>query len=116
MKKLILSALFFGFCFLLSAQGTPKVGDIYIIKEPTAQNYNYIKFPKLNILAKRGKVANYKSVYGNYVIIDEVITSNDGNTYIVLKKKDDSKFFGFLSKVKANYKKAIEAEELMKAG
>ncbi|WP_299124578.1 hypothetical protein [uncultured Winogradskyella sp.] len=112
MKKIFLTLLFFGFCFMLSAQTTPKVGDELVVKEPTAQNYRYIKFPKLNILVKRGKIANYKSVYNATVVVDDVMTKADGSTYVTLKKKDGSKFFGLKSTVKANYNKAIESKEL----
>lgn len=112
MKKLIFTFLLLGFCFLVSAQSEPKVGDELIINEPYAQTYNHIKFPKKNILIKRGKLGNYKDVHGNSVVIDKVETDSDGSTYVILKKKDGSKFFGFLSKVKANYNKAIAANEM----
>jgi len=110
MKKLFFSLLFLGFCFTATAQSTPNVGDELVIKEATT--YNHVKFPKLNILTKRGKVANYKSVSGNTVVIDEVITKDDGTTYVILKKKDGTKFFGYKRTVKANYTKAIDTGEL----
>ena len=113
MKKLLFTLLFFGCTILVSAQNTPKVGDLLVINEPYAQTFSHVKFPKLNILTKRGKVANYKSVYRDQVIVDEVITKDDGTTYVMLKKKDGTKFFGYLSKVKANYAKALEAKEIM---
>jgi hypothetical protein len=113
MKKLFFGLLFLGLCFTMSAQSQPEVGDELIVKESSA--YNYVKFPKLNVLTKRGKVANYKSVYGNTVLVDEVITKDDGSTYVILKKKDGSKFFGYLTKVKANYSKSIDAGELASA-
>ncbi|BAO77066.1 hypothetical protein WPG_2836 [Winogradskyella sp. PG-2] len=77
--------LFLGFYFLSFSQSEPKVGDQLVINK--SSTYNYVKFPKLNILTKRGKVANYKSVYGNLVVVDEVITTTDGSTYMILKKK-----------------------------
>ena len=112
MKNLLFTALFFGFCFLASAQTTPQVGDELHIKTPTTQTYNYVKFPRPNILIKRGVVTRYKSVYGNDVVIDDVVTNDKGSTYVILKKKDGTKFFGFLSTVKANYTKAIAANEI----
>jgi len=115
MKKLFFTLFFFGYCFMVSAQSEPKVGDELIIKAPLSQSYHYIKFPKPNILIKRGTVTRYKSVYGNEVVINDVMTKANGEVHVELKKKDGSKFFGFLSKVKANYTKAIEAEEIITA-
>ena len=115
MKNLFLVALFFG-CFSITfAQNEPKVGDALTIKEPSSQLYNHIDFPRLNILVKRGSLPNYKSVYNNDVVVEEVITKKDGSVDVVLKKKDGSKFFGFLPKVKANYSKALAANEIVVA-
>ena len=114
MKSIVYILLVLGFSTTLSAQDQPKVGDELVIEKTNTQSYKYLKFPKLHTLTKRGKVANYKSVYGNNVIIDEVITKADGSTYVVLKKKDGTKFFGYLTKVKANYSKSIDAGELSK--
>lgn len=112
MKNLVFTLLFSVLCYTVSAQDQPKIGDELIIEAPHNQTYNYIKFPKLNILIKRGKLGNYKSVYGNNVVIDEVITKGDGSTYVILKKKDGTKFFNYLTKVKANYFKSIDSGEL----
>ena len=92
-------------------QNNPKVGDVLIIN-PAGNDYNYIAFPKLNFIAKRGKVANYNSVHGNYVVVKEVINEPNGNTYVILEKKDNTKFFGFVKEVKANYEKSLNAGEI----
>ena len=113
MKKLFFILLFFGFTISMTAQDVPKVGDALVVNTPASLTYRYVKFPKLNTLTKRGKVANYKSVYGNEVTVSEVMTEDDGSVYVILKKKDGSKYFGYLSSVKANYTKAIEAKELL---
>ncbi len=112
MKKLVSILFCFGYFMMASAQDQPKIGDALTIYQPSAQTFKHIDFPRLNILVKRGKIPNYKSVYGNAVVITEVITQDDGKVYVILKKKDGSKFFGFLSKVKANYAKALEAKEM----
>ena len=93
-------------------QNDPKVGDVLMINNPSGTKFNHVAFPKLNFLAKRGKVANYKSVYGNHVVVKEVITKSNGNTYVVLEKKDNSKFFGYLKEVKANYTKSLNSGEI----
>src|SRR5690606_33952709 len=116
MKKIcLLFFLAFGVSFAnnnpLANQNNPQVGDLLVIN-PTGSKYNHISFPKLNIIAKRGKVANYKSVHGNRVVVKEVITEPNGNTYVVLEKKDNTKFFGFVKEVKANYGKSLNAGEI----
>ena len=99
MKTLFFTALFLVFCFLSSAQTQPKVGDELKINEPYAQSFHHVFFPKPNILIKRGKVATYNSVYGTLVVIDDIITKDDGTTYVILKKKDGSKFWRILIKI-----------------
>lgn len=117
MKKLCLLLLFaFGISFAnnntFPNQNEPKVGDVLVINPTSNSKYNHISFPKLNFIAKRGKVANYKSVHGNHVVVKEVLTKSNGNTYVVLEKKDNSKFFGYLKEVKANYQKSLDAGEI----
>lgn len=112
MKKLLFTILFAGFFSISFAQETPKVGDVLEINEPYAQTFNHIFFPKANILKKRGTISGYKSVYGNNVVVSEVKAKKEGTTYVILKKKDGTKFFGYLTEVKANYTKSIEAGEL----
>lgn len=93
-------------------QNEPQVGDVLVINTPSGSDYNHIFFPKLNIIAKKGRVANYKSVHGNHVVVKEVITNSNGNTYVILEKKDNTQFFGFVKKVKANYTKSLNAGEI----
>ncbi|WP_223550466.1 hypothetical protein [Aestuariivivens sp. NBU2969] len=111
MNRLILTIIFLA-SLTINAQDKPKVGDKLTINAPIGQSYNHIAFPKKNFIAKRGKVANYKSLYGNAVVIKELITNKKGDTYVILEKQDGKKFFGFLTKVKANYKAAVESGEL----
>ena len=113
MKKLLFTIILLGCYLVTSAQNPPKVGDQLTIKAPHAHTFNYIKFPKPNILIKRGTVDRYKSVYDNDVLVDDVETAKNGDTYVILKKKDGSKFFGYLSEVKANYAKALDAGEIV---
>ena len=112
MKKLFFTLLCFSLFLTAFASNDPKVGDVLSVKTPSTENYKHIDFPKANILIKRGVVTRYKSVYNNAVIIDKVTTKNNGSTSVTLKKKDGSKFFGFLNTVEANYEKAIDAGEL----
>ncbi|WP_111309451.1 hypothetical protein [Confluentibacter sediminis] len=117
MRKLCYLLFFaFGLSFAnnqpLENQNEPKVGDVLIINQPSGSKYNYIFFPKLNFIVKKGGLSNYKSVHGNHVIVKEVETKPNGKTYVHLEKKDNTDFFGFLKTVKANYEKSLHAGEI----
>lgn|SRR5690606_31673660 len=98
-----------------SNQNDPKVGDVLIINSTSNSKYNHIDFPKLNTIAKRGNVANYKSVHGKRVVVKDVINNDNGNTKIVIENEDQTKFFGFIEHVEANYSKSLASGELSKA-
>lgn len=91
----------------------PEVGDVLKINHPKNVSFKHIDFPKLNIVAKRSGKSNYKSVYGELVIIKKVVDKN-GETHVVLARKDGKKFFGFQKHVTANYSDSIEAGEIVK--
>ena len=112
MLKTVMTLIIVIFAFNVSLGQHPKVGQELIINKPQSSQYRYISFPNLNTLVKRGKLPNYKSVYGNHVVIDEVVTKESGEVYVILKKKDGSSFFGYLDSVKANYSKALESKEI----
>jgi len=112
MKKLLITLSFILVCALSYTQEVPKVGDVLTIKEPSGQFYNHVSFPRLNILVKRGKVASYKPVIGNTVVVDKVIIDDDNKAYVILKKKDGTKFFGLKTTVKANYLRALKSGEI----
>lgn len=117
MKKICYLLFFvFGISFAsenpLNNQNQPQVGDVLVINGTSITKYNHVFFPKLNFIAKRGKVANYKSVHGNEVVVKEVKQKSNGETYVVLEKADNTKFFGFLQKVEANYHKSLNSGEI----
>lgn len=120
--KNICFILFFSFSFafannsnsLIDNQNVPNVGDVLVINPTSNTNYNHIDFPKLNVIVKKGGIANYKSVHGDHVVVTDVKTKNDGNVHVVLEKKDNTKFFGITKHVKADYNKAISSGELSK--
>ena len=121
MKKICFVLLLaFGVAFandsnlLNNNQNDPIVGDILVIKATSNTNYNHIDFPKLNVIVKKGGLANYKSVHGNHVVVTDVKIKNDGNVYVTLEKKDKTKFFGFVKQVNADYHKSISSGELSK--
>jgi len=99
---------------LIENQNVPNVGDVLVINPTSNTNYNHIDFPELNIIVKKGGLANYKSVHGNHVVVKDVQTNTDGNVHVVLEKKDNTTFFGITKQVKADYNKAISSGELSK--
>lgn len=112
MKKIVVMVLFLCVSLLSYGQNQPKVGDKLMVKAPSAQFYNHIAFPQLNILVKRGKTSSYKPVIGNQVVVADVVNDDNNESYVVLKKEDGTKFFGLYTSVKANYEKALQAGEL----
>ncbi|MFD0836105.1 hypothetical protein ACFQ0I_10040 [Mariniflexile aquimaris] len=91
----------------------PEVGDVLKINTPKNLAFKHIEFPNLNIIAKRGGQPNYKSVYGELVIVKKVVDKH-GDTHVVLARKDGKKFFGFQKYVSAHYNNSIEAGEIVK--
>ncbi|GGK28373.1 hypothetical protein GCM10007962_23310 [Yeosuana aromativorans] len=90
----------------------PQVGDVLIINKTNANGYKHIFFPNLNIISKRGGLANYNIVEGNHAIIKKVETNKIGDVYVHLVRKNGKKFFGCIKKVRANYTKSLESGEL----
>ncbi len=93
-------------------QVKPKVGDILVIKKNKGEKYNYIGFPRLNFLVKRGSVASYKSVYNLEVVVTEVLENKYGRIDVKLERADGKKFFNHKNWVIANYEKALSSGEL----
>lgn len=95
-------------------QNEPKVGDILLINSTSNIKYNHIDLPKLNIIAKRGHAANYKSIHGNRVVVTEIMSSKNGETEIRFENENKSLFFRYLKNIEANYYKSIDSGELSK--
>ncbi len=117
MKKLLFIALLvssFTFAHNTPNQDSPKVGDVLVINTPENNSFQHIDFPKLNFIVKKGGLPTYSSVYGKEVIVTNVSTNKSGNTEVTLKSKDNKKFFGYLTAVKANYNDALNKGELSK--
>ncbi|MBP0902275.1 hypothetical protein ACFSKN_17310 [Mariniflexile gromovii] len=121
MKRIyLLLLLVSGFAFannthpLELKQNDPKIGDVLVINSTSNIKYNHIDFPQLNIIVKKGNVANYKSVHGKRVVIKEVVNHESGHTKVLLGNEDNTKFFGVVKHVEANYSKALSSGEMSK--
>ncbi|MEO1012289.1 MAG: hypothetical protein AAFX53_13355 [Bacteroidota bacterium] len=115
MKTVVCSLIFALAAFSSNAQSDSdlvQVGDVLTIGTAENGNFNHIDFPRKNLIIKRGGIANMKSVYGNVVVVTDVKSMNDGNTEVVLKRKDGRKFFRHLASVKADLENALADGEL----
>jgi hypothetical protein len=92
----------------------PQIGDVIIINQTNANGYKYIFFPKLNFIVKKGGIGNYNLVEHTHAIIKKVEKNENGDIFVILKRKNDKKFFGSVKSVKANYTKALNAGEISK--
>ena len=89
------------------------VGDILEIGHADNYQYTHVKFPKANFIIKSGGIANYDKLAGIMVEVTAVKTDKQGQTQIILKRKDGKKFFGSFPKIKADYNRALASEELL---
>ncbi|RKR12811.1 hypothetical protein CLV91_1518 [Maribacter vaceletii] len=118
MRNLVIVLLFISMSPRITANTSSKSNDIKIgtkleIGHPSTSNYKYLILPRKNFIIKKGGLANYKSLYNLNVVVTAIEKSN-GNTIIVtLKHVDNKKFFNRYATIKANYKEAINAKELI---
>lgn len=87
-------------------------GDIVMLGKPSASNYQYIDFPRKNIIIKRGAIADFKSLVGKTLVVKSIETDKDGETVATLTRKDGLNFFRFFPEVKSNISRAIASNEL----
>ncbi|MBD1260387.1 hypothetical protein HZY62_07295 [Maribacter polysiphoniae] len=89
-------------------------GSIFILGTPSSGlEFKYIHFPKRNFIIKRGGIADYKEIIGKKVEVSQVVSSQNGETEIILKPLDGQRFFKVFPKVKADYEKALGRGELI---
>ena len=100
----------------IKAQDGKDIGVGDLLRIEASQNYQYahVQFPRPNFIIKRGGVANYKKLIGTLVEVTEVKKNKNDETIIILKRKDNKKFFGSFPVIRANYNNAIASEELSK--
>ena len=89
-----------------------KVGDVFEIGKPDANNYKYINFPRANFIIKRGGIANYKKLRGKAVVVIAVKEKKDGTTEVRIKRNDGGRFFGSHWDVAADFQDALASGEL----
>lgn len=90
-----------------------KIGTKLEIGYPSASNYKYLILPRKNFIIKKGGLANYKNLINLNVVVSEIEKSEDNTIIVVLKHVENKKFFNRYRTIKANYKEAINAKELI---
>lgn len=114
-KKMMLGLVLVGSMAFANEKETmemlPKEGDQLVVNAP-ANNYQYIKAPKLHILAKRGNVATHKNLHNTAVVVTDVKEKKNGTYEVTLKRADGKKFYKSHATIKANFSKALEKGEL----
>ena len=118
LRNLFLVVCFLGGGLMLQSQESQQVsiekGATLTIKEPVADDYRYILFPRKNFIIKRGGIANMKFVYGKEVEVVDYSYTADGDTRVTLKRTDGKKFFRNYKTVDAYLEDALAAGELVK--
>ncbi len=118
MRTYILALAFTMCTFGLFAQSETattdvKIGDIFEIGSPVTNTYKHIKFPKSNIIIKRGGIANYKRIKGSVVVVSSIKEKKDGTTVANIKRKDGGRFFGSHTVISAHLNDALQSGELL---
>jgi len=100
------------FSLSITAQGSVKVGDTFVINEVASDNYKYIKFPKTSTVIKKGGVANYHLLVGKTVEVASLKEKKDGTTIAMIKLASGKRFFKSHRYVPVEIDKAIKSKEL----
>ena len=99
---------------MLQAQENPDViekGTVLTLGKVATSSYQHIDFPRKNIIIKRGAIANFNNLEGRKVVVEEVSSLN-GKTTVILKRKDGRNFFRFWPTVSSDIEMALLKGEL----
>lgn len=113
MKSLYLSvlALLFTGTTTLAQATTVREGEAFQIEKPDG-DFQHIRFPRKNIIIKRGGLAHMGQVDGLTVVVERVDRQN-GRQVVVLRRQDGRKFFRNFKTVTAYWPEAMESGELI---
>lgn len=115
MKKAIILVLNLLMTATLLAQENVAIiekGAILKLGKASALGYKHIDFPRKNTIIKRGAIADFNNLAYRKVVVKEVLSRN-GDTKIVLERKDGLNFFRFFPTVEASLEKALAKGELI---
>lgn len=115
MRKSVFFTAFLFQLFILQGQTMDyniAVGDVLVLGAPNGSTYTAVDFPRRNTIIKRGAIADFNALIGKRVFVEQLLTDEEGQTKVTLKRADGLNFFRFLPNVEANVSKAIALGEL----
>ncbi|TAI47921.1 hypothetical protein [Flagellimonas allohymeniacidonis] len=115
MKTYVLLLLFSLSIGWVNAQQTAsqsvKIGDKFIISEPSSSEYRHLDVPRKNFIIKRGGIADMKTLKNSVVVVTDV--SGDQNPVITFKRVNGIKFFRTYKTLTADLVNALDSKELL---
>lgn len=87
-------------------------GDIVTLGYPNGPDYQYLDFPRKNIIIKRGAIPTFNALIGKKLVVDQIETDKKGKTRAVLRRKDGLNFFKFYPTFTADVEGALADGEL----
>lgn len=88
-----------------------KIGDKFVISEPSSHEYQHIDVPRKNFIIKRGGIADMKSILNAVVVVTDV--SDDQDPTITFERANGMKFFRNYRNLTANLQGALNSKELL---
>ncbi|WP_417886212.1 hypothetical protein [Zunongwangia sp.] len=108
---LFITTFLLGFTLNAQEEKILNIGDIVKIKAPQNRNYQGLNVPKRHFLVKQGERPNYKKINGVSAKVVASIKKN-GQQIVTLERVDNKKFFIHRRLLTANFRKALQFNEL----
>ncbi|WP_158974590.1 hypothetical protein [Cellulophaga sp. L1A9] len=87
-------------------------GTVLVLLNPRGENYKHLDFPRKNHIIKRGAIADFNSLVGLKLIIEDFKEVKNKKQVTTLIRQDGKPFFRFFNSVNADLEEAIENGEL----
>ncbi len=88
-----------------------KIGDKFIISEPSSSEYRFVDVPRKNFIIKRGGIADMKTLKNSVVVVTDI--SGDQSPVITFKRVNGIKFFRVYKTLTADLANALDSKELL---
>ncbi|WP_298422332.1 dihydroorotase [uncultured Kordia sp.] len=112
MKKILLVLIMGLFSSIIYAQSV-HVGDTFTIGKVANDSYDFINFPKANLIQKKGGIANYTNVIGEKVEVTSIKKQKDGSLVATIKLASKKLFFNSHKYITVAIDEAINKKELI---